>query len=295
MTGLTQSFAGLIVCRLLLGCVESGLFPGLIVYLTLFYTKREIAVKIGFLFASAAIAGALGGLLSYGIGFMDGVSGQRGWRWILILEGLPTIVLGIVTWFFLANDPAHASYLSDQEKQLIIVRQRRQTGYTKSAQELHKTDVLKALKDWKVLVFAAGQFSADVMLYGYSIFLPTIIKGFGDWDTAKVQALTIPCYAVGATSYFITAKLSDSQQRRGLYCVVFGCVSVLGYGLLVSKTSTGVHYLGCVLVAAGLYVVAGLPLAWLPSNLPRYGKRVTATGLQLSTGNLAGILAPYVS
>ena len=274
--------------------VESGLFPGLVIYLTLFYTKAEIAVKIGYLFASAAIAGALGGLLSYGIGFMDGIAGQRGWRWILILEGLPTVVLGVTTWFILANDPEHASYLSDEEKRLMIVRQRRQTGYTKSAQELHKADVFKALKDWKVLTFAAGQFSADVMLYGYSIFLPTIIKGFGDWSTPKVQALTVPCYTVGAVSYFIAAKLSDSQQRRGIYCVMFGLVSILGYGLLISNTGTGVHYTGCVLVAAGLYVVAGIPLAWLPSNLPRYGKRTTACGLQLSFANLSGILAPYV-
>lgn len=81
-------------------------------YLTLFYTKREIALRIGYLFVSAALAGASGGLLAYGVGFMDGVAGQRGWRWILILEGLPTIVLGIATWFLLADDPESAHYLS---------------------------------------------------------------------------------------------------------------------------------------------------------------------------------------
>lgn len=294
MTGLTQNYASLIVCRLLLGAVEGGLFPGLTIYLTLFYTKREIAVRLGYLFASAAIAGALGGLLSYCIGFMDGVAGQRGWRWILILEGLPTTVLGISTWFFLADDPEHAPYLSDQEKRLLTVRQKRQFGHTKSAQELHTADVYQALKDWKVWAFAAGQFSADAMLYGYSIFLPTIIKGFGNWNTAEVQALTIPCYIVGALSYFVVAKLSDSQQQRGVYSVALGLVSVVGYGLLLSNAGTGVHYFGCFLVAMGLYVVVGIPLAWLPTNQPRYGKRVTASGLQLSVGNLSGIMAPFV-
>ena len=62
---------------------------------------------------SSALAGACGGLLAYGIGFMDGVAGQRGWRWILILEGLPTFVLGIATWFLLADDPESAYYLSN--------------------------------------------------------------------------------------------------------------------------------------------------------------------------------------
>ena len=130
-------------------------------------------------------------------------------------------------------------------------------------------------------------------LYGYSTFLPTIIKGLGKWTTAQVQALTIPCYCLGAVSYIMVARLSDSQQRRGLYTVVFGAVSVVGYGVLISNSSNGVRFLGCFLVALGLYVVVGLPLAWLPANNPRYGKRTTATGLQLTIGNASGIMSPF--
>lgn len=99
LTGVVQNYGGLIVCRLLLGALEAGLFPGMsnffldkgqcksnvgagmTIYLTLFYTKRELALRVGYLFVSAAIAGSVGGLLAYGIGFMDGVAGQRGWRW----------------------------------------------------------------------------------------------------------------------------------------------------------------------------------------------------------------------
>ena len=66
LTGVCQSYGGLIACRLLLGAVEGGLFPGAAIYLTIFYTKREIAVRIGYLFVSAALAGACGGLLAYG-------------------------------------------------------------------------------------------------------------------------------------------------------------------------------------------------------------------------------------
>lgn len=99
---------------------KGGLFPGAAIYLTLFYSKRELALRIGYLFVSAALAGACGGLLAYGIGFMDGVAGQRGWRWILILEGLPTICLGIATWFFLANEPETAYYLTKVRCPMIV-------------------------------------------------------------------------------------------------------------------------------------------------------------------------------
>lgn len=265
------------------------------IYLTLFYTKKELALRIAYLFVSAALAGATGGLLAYAIGFMDGAAGLRGWRWIMIIEGLPTFVLGIATFFILADDPAHASYLSPAEKALMIVRQNRQVGQTDSAQRFHRKDVRRGLTDWKVYVFCVAQFGADTMLYGYSTFLPTIIKTFGHWSAAQTQALTIPCYVLGAVSYLLVARLSDRQQLRGLYCVIFGLVSIVGYGILMADTGPGVHYFACFVIALGLYVVVGLPLAWLPTNCPRYGKRTTAGGMQLMIGNTSGIMAPFVS
>ena len=295
LTGLTHNFAGLVACRLLLGVVEAGLFPGMTIYLTFFYTKRELALRIGYLFVSSALAGAFGGLLAYAIGHMDGVAGLRGWRWIMILEGLPTFVMGIVTWFALADDPEHAYYLNPKEKAMMVARRARQTGFTASAQQFHWKDARKAFTDWKVIAFCVAQFGTDTVLYGYSTFLPTIIEGLGKWKSAQVQALTIPCYCLGAITYIVVARLSDAQQQRGLYTAIFGVIAAIGYALLISNSKSGVHYFGCFLVALGLYVAVGLPLAWLPSNCPRYGKRTVATALQLTFGNCSGIMAPYVS
>ncbi|KAJ4342278.1 hypothetical protein N0V87_001264 [Didymella glomerata] len=270
LTGLVQSYGGLIACRVLLGALEAGMFPGMSLYLTFWYTKNELALRVGYLFVSAAIAGALGGLLAFGIGRMDGLQGMSGWRWIMIIEGIPTVLLGIAIFFLLPNDPESAYFLNDNEKKMMMVRHGRAYGNTASAQEFDKQDVLKAFKDWKVWIFCASQFGADTMLYGtflhtvtnyygmadrsdsigYSTFLPTIIKGLGTWTAEEVQLLTIPCYFVGA--------------------------------------------LMCFLIAAGLYILVGLPLAWLPNNSPRYGKRAAANGLQLTIGNSSGIMAPFI-
>ncbi|KAI5361202.1 Putative major facilitator superfamily, MFS transporter superfamily [Septoria linicola] len=292
LTGIVQSYAGLIVCRLLLGLVEGGLFPGCAIYLTFFYTKHELALRIGYLFVSAALAGACGGLLAYGIGFMDGVAGQSGWRWILILEGLPTIVLGIACWWILADEPETAYYLNEEEKEMILARRAAQTGQT---DVFDWKDVRKGLKDWKVWSFSVGQFCQDTMLYGYSTFLPTIILGIRpESSRAIVQVLTIPCYALGAISYMAAARYSDWRQSRGPVVIVFCCIAVIGYALLISDSRSGVHFAGCFLVAMGLYVSVGIPLAWLPTNNPRYGSRTTATGLQLTIGNASGIMAPFL-
>ncbi|KAK5995499.1 putative transporter [Cladobotryum mycophilum] len=290
LSGLVDSYASLIACRLLLGVVEAGLFPGLAVYLTLFYTKHELALRIGYLFVSAAIAGAVGGLLAYGIGHLDGARGMSGWRWILIIEGIPSAVLGVVTYVAMPNDAQSAYFLSEDEKALMEVRHRRDYGNTASSREFNKEDMVKAFADWKVWAFCVAQFGVDTMLYGFSTFLPTIIEGLGEWTTAQVQLLTIPCYFLGAVAYMTAATLSDRLQKRGVFTVVFGAISVVGYGILLSDSPAGVHYFGCFLVAGGLYVVVGLPLAWLPGNTPRYGKRTTATGLQLTLGNTSGII-----
>ncbi|KAJ5194471.1 Major facilitator superfamily domain general substrate transporter [Penicillium cf. griseofulvum] len=294
LTGITQNYGGLIACRILLGVVEAGLFPGFITYLTLFYSKREIALRTSYLFSSAAIAGAFGGLLAYGIGFMDGICGMRGWRWIMIIEGIPTVLLGVVTWFGLADDPDTAYYLNKEERAIVSRRRARYIGQTESAQKFHWADVKDGVLDWKIWAFSIGQFGIDTMLYGYSTFLPTIIKGMGKWTTAEVQALTIPCYGLGAIAYLGVAWLSDRTQHRAFFICLFCAISVVGYGILISDSSSGVHYFGALMVALGLYVAVGLPLAWLPTNLPRYAKRTYATGLQLTFGNISGVMSPFL-
>ncbi|KAI1087066.1 DNA-repair protein rad2 [Rostrohypoxylon terebratum] len=293
-TGFVHNYGALIAIRLILGVVEAGLFPGLNVYLTFFYTKRELALRVGYLFVSAAISGALGGLLAYGIGKMSGVAGYNGWRWIFIIEGLPSIVIGVAAFFLLPNDIEHAYFLTPEEKKFAAARHMRHYGHTESAQKFSKNDMMAAFKDWKIWLFCLGQFGVDTMLYGYSTFLPTIIRGLGEWSTAEIQLLTIPCYFVGAVTYMGIAFLSDRMQMRAIFCIIFGAVSVVGYGVLLSDSPAGVHYFGCFLVATGLYVIVGLPLAWLPNNTPRYGKRTTGNGMQLTTGNTAGIMSSFI-
>lgn len=119
--------------------------------------------------------------------------------------------------------------------------------------------------------------------------------GLGKWTAPQANALTVPCYIVGAISYLLVARLSDHQQRRGMYQVIFASTSIVGYGILLSDARAGVKYFGCFVISLGLYITLGIPLAWLPTNQPRYGKRTTATGLQLTVGNCAGIMAPFVS
>lgn len=130
------------------------------------------------------------------------------------------------------------------------LRRSREIGQTKTAQEFSWEDSKLGFADWKIWVFCASQFGLDTMLYGFSTFLPTIIKGIDpSFSSSTVQVLTIPCYAIGAISYLGVAWLSDRQQRRGIYVVILGSTSIIGYGMLMSGGSAGTHYAGCFLVS----------------------------------------------
>ncbi|KAF8311067.1 high-affinity nicotinic acid transporter-like protein [Clavulina sp. PMI_390] len=294
LTGLCHTYHQFIACRVLLGVFEAGLFPGLAMYLTFFYTKRELSLRIGYLFVSAALAGACGGLLAFAIGHLAGTDGLKGWRWIMFIEGIPTFVAGIITWFFLADGPENAGYLSAEEKEFLRVRRLKEQGETANAQEFHWEDVRKAFTDWRVIAFAAAQFGVDTMLYGYSTFLPTIIQEIGNWSSATVQVMTIPCYALGAITYLSVAWFADRTGRRASFIIFFTVIAMIGYIILLSTATPGADYFACFLCAMGLYVIVGLPYSWLPANTPRYGKRTTANGLQLTVGNSSGVMVPFI-
>lgn len=164
LMGLSQSYGSMIACRLLVGAFEAGLFPGMTVYLTMFYTKRELGLRIGYLFVCSALAGATRGLLAYAIGNMDGLAGLRGWRWIIIIEGIPTVVMAFLAFFFMENDAKTAHFFTERYKALINLRRHSEYGQTASAQAFGKADAFKAFKDWKVWGLCIAQFSITIML-----------------------------------------------------------------------------------------------------------------------------------
>jgi hypothetical protein len=208
--------------------------------------------------------------------------------------GVPSVAIGIATYFILPASAETAHFLSETERALLLQIRASEVGATESAQKFHWADVKDGLKDWQIWIFSFSGFTNDIMFYGFSTFLPSIINGMGKWTAPEAQALTVPVYAVGTGIYVVVARYSDKQQFRGVLSASFGCISIIGYVMLIANHNVALSYVGCFVVSIGLYVSVGLPLAWLPGNKPRYAKRAFGTGMQLMVGNMAGICMPFL-
>ncbi len=164
-TGFVHNYAGLLACRLMLGMTEAVLFPGLNHYLSTLYTRDEFAKRVCTMLVATALSGAFGGLLAYGLLQMDGVSGVRGWRWLFIIQGILSLIIGVAAIFFLPNTAEQARFLTPEEKAIgraRLARQDEEVGDNK----VQWKQVTSALTSPLVWVSGITQFGTNTCLYG---------------------------------------------------------------------------------------------------------------------------------
>jgi MFS family permease len=192
--GGVHSYASVTVVRFLLGVFEAGLFPGLVYYLTFWYTSDERSIRVALILASATLAGAFGGAIAYGVGHMNGASGLSAWRWLFIIEGAPSCFSALVVWFFFPDYPEGAQWLTEEEKALAAQRLHLEgsKGYEKG---MTWEDAKATLVDWRLWGHYVVYFGISVPFSSLSLFTPSITAGLGYVDL-QAQLMTVPPYAV---------------------------------------------------------------------------------------------------
>ncbi|KAF2202887.1 MFS transporter [Delitschia confertaspora ATCC 74209] len=292
LMGLCQNLTGFLIVRFFLGVAESGLFPGVVFYLSMWYKRTERQYRISLFFSAASLAGAFGGILAYGIAHMRNVGGLSGWRWIFILEGLLTIVISSLAYFFISNYPSGVSWLSDNEKSYIHTRLMADSDAT-HAEKFSWGQVWVAAKDIKCWLYGLAFHTLSLPLYTLSLFLPTIIKDMG-YTAAQSQLLSIPPYAVATIFTVVWAVASERSGRRAPFIIATSSLAIIGYIILLANKNPhrrpGVSYLGTFFAAAGIYPSVALSLSWPAVNVSGQTKRAIANAMQISIGNLGAVL-----
>jgi len=295
-TGFVQNFAGLVTTRIFLGFFEGCLFPAMTLFLCNWYTREELGIRIAYLFIASALSGAFGGLIAFGILYMNGVAGWSGWRWLYVIEGIITIIWAACCIFLVPKSFETAYFLNDDEKALMRQRAHRTQAYSDSEGSGHygKADIREAAKDIKSWVHGVIQIAVVTILYGFGTFLPIIIRNGFNFSTKQAQYLVIPVNIWGAIVYAIGAYLSDRYQTRFLPLIMMAPVGVAGYAILLSPVSPYVQYFATYLIATACFLCTGGNITWLSANCAPDGKRAASLGILLTLTNIGGVVSGQI-
>ncbi|KAL8713597.1 MAG: hypothetical protein Q9220_002459 [cf. Caloplaca sp. 1 TL-2023] len=291
--GLVHNFQGLMTARFFLGLAEAGLFPGINYYLSCWYKRDEFGIRAAIFFSAAAVSGSFGGLLAAAIGNMDGVSGKRGWSWIFILEGIATVVIGIISFWMVFDFPDEATFLSDVDRQRVIRRLKADQQSSAEHEEFQMTYFWASVKDWKTWLYAVIYMGADGPLYAFSLFLPTIINGLG-YSGTHAQLLSVPPYAAAAILTITIGYIADRTRQRGLCNMGTSILGIIGFAMLLSGASPGVQYAGTFLGALGIYPCISNTISWASNNTEGVYKRGVTLGFVIGWGNLNGVVSSNI-
>ncbi|SPA13778.1 putative transporter, Major facilitator superfamily MFS [Cupriavidus taiwanensis] len=276
------------VLRFLLGIAEAGFFPGIILYLTYWYPANRRGRTTTFFMTAIALSGVIGGPLSGWImQSFDGHNGWSGWQWMFLLEGIPSILVGLWVLAYLDDRIAHAKWLSSEEKALL--------ERNIASENAHKEDppIRTVLSSPRVWLMSAIYFCFVMGLYGVSFWLPTIIKQTGVKGALDIGLLTAIPYGCAVIGMVLVAYSADRSGERRWHIAVPALAGAVG--LLLSVQWHGDTMLAMVaLTLATIGILTTLPLFWsLPTAFLAGTGAAAGIALINSLGNLAGFLSPY--
>ena len=284
-----ESATSFYVLRFLLGVAEAGFFPGIILYLTYWYPAARRARMTAFFMSAIALSGVIGGPLSgWIIQSFAGVNGLKGWQWLFILEGLPSVVVGIATFFYLDDRIDHAKWLTAEEKSLLA---RNIVVENTGKQDL---TVRGVFADSRVWLMSLIYFAFVMGLYGVSFWLPTIIKATGVKDALQIGLLTAIPWGSAVVAMILVSRSADRNRERRWHIAI---PALLGAAGLVLTAVWGQNTLLAMaaLTVATMGILTTLPLFWsLPTSFLAGAGAAAGIALINSLGNLAGFVSPYM-
>jgi MFS family permease len=277
------------ILRFILGVAEAGFFPGIILYLTYWYPSHRRGRVMGMISSAIPISGLLGGPLSGAImQAFGGLYGLTSWQWLFLLEGVPSIVVGIIVLFYLNDGVKDAKWLSTEEKDFLSARIQQDA----SAKQVHS--IASVFRNPQVFLLGAIDFSFIMGLYGVSFWLPTIIKSSGVSKPFDIGLLTALPYASAVALMIFVTRRADKHKERRWHLVVPALIG--GFGLVASAMLSGSLVLAMLaLTIATAGIITTLPLFWsLPTAI--LGGAGAAAGIAIvnCVGNLAGFFSPIL-
>ncbi|EGP91745.1 uncharacterized protein MYCGRDRAFT_54413, partial [Zymoseptoria tritici IPO323] len=294
-----DSFGQLVACRVIVGLLEAGFAPGILLIISSWYRPNEQSKRFAIYISAAVLSGAFGGVLAGAITKgMEGVAGLRGWRWLFIIEGAATVLWAIVSYFILLDFPSNTKRLSDRERALAISRLQAANVHGEAECEEHLTSIQamkQACSSWRVWLFVVG-YMVIVGSSTLSYFYPTLVQGLG-YNSTMAQYMTVPIYAVAFFCVGFTGYFSDKHPtQRGAIIAAWLSLSTICAVIVCAVYDFTARYVLLVVMAAGLWSSNALALSYASSTFSYMPRETRAVSLALvnAMGNLAQIYGAYL-
>ncbi|MBS0244757.1 MAG: MFS transporter, partial [Proteobacteria bacterium] len=274
--------------RFLLGLAEAGFFPGLILYFTYWFPSYHHARIVSAFLMGLPAAVALGAPISTAL-LSLGWGGHKGWQVMYLAEAVPTILLGIFTLLYMTDKPAQAKWLSAEERGWLIGRLESERQVKEAAR---KFSLLETLFNGKVLLLSLNYFGIVVSSLGVLLFVPQIIKSFGNLTNFQVGLVTMIPYIVGGIAMMVWGRVSDRMHERRWNLFWACALSTVGLVLAGYTMGTWWALIGVCLATMGFYGSKG-PFWAMPPMFLTGTAAAGAIAWINSLGNLGGFFGPW--
>jgi MFS transporter, ACS family, tartrate transporter len=278
-----------VAMRFLLGIAEAGFFPGIILYLTYWFPQSERARVIGLFMVGIPLTGLIGSPVSSELLGLDGVLGFQGWQWLLLLEALPAIVLGVGCLAWLPDGPSKARWLAPAEREWLSSALAAERA---AVQKEGRTSFREALMSGRVWALALVYFGIVLAVYGLGFWLPTLVHDFGIAVT-RVGWVTMLPFACGAPFMIWLGRRSDRMRERVGHLIGASLLAFVGFeGASLSHALVPQLVFLC-FAAMGIY--GSLPIFWtFPTAFLTSTAAAAGIAIINSVGNLGGYFGPQI-
>jgi ACS family tartrate transporter-like MFS transporter len=289
VTGFVHTTTQFYAARFFLGAAESSFFPGMIVYLTHWFCARDRSRAIACLYAANPAAALIGSPLA---GWLLGVHWQSlaGWRWLFILEGIPAVVVGVITYFYMTDRPVQAPWLPHDEQDWLVKELQEELQAKK---KIRNPTILEAFGDARILRLILAYFLALTGALGTIYWIPTFVKRLSGVSNQTVTSLLLIPALLGLAGMLINGWHSDRTAERHWHSAIPLVAAGLMFGLLTVFRHEVPLAIACLLLGSG-FLYAYYPAFWaIPTMMLSEAVAAVTFGLISSIGQLGGLAGNY--
>jgi MFS transporter, ACS family, tartrate transporter len=288
--GFVQTPKQFYLARFLLGAAEAGFFPGVIVYLSHWFVQKDRASAMSGFILAIPVAVVLGAPLSGLILYLDWF-GLAGWRWVFILEGLPAVLLGVVTLFYLTDHPHQAKWLVPDEQQWITAQLQEEKRRKRAIGQL---TVWQALRQRNVILLAVALYFGNTGAYAFLLWLPSMIRNNSNLSVNLATICSALPFACAIVSIRLLGRSSDRCRERKLHTAVPMLLAAVFLSLSTIPGQPFLLLMGWLCLTGAAVYSASVPFWVLPTAILGESAAAASIGLINSIGALGGFVGPTV-